>query len=232
MYIENKLCLNEEKKTLESDATNHSNKFCHPAHDDEQQQLHQQQKINTLQRSSSRSTWQVYTNTYSYVVQQRTNSTKYNDNLSGQSTRCETVHGVYVTKKETATAITSQSSSSGSSTMCTYRTDFSTDCSDDTPINVHNLILEQNKNGTATKEKHHPGIEPRMDFYFIYFVIYLFSGGWVKIKLKLPHFHLSDTCCVSIKPTLPLQQELALHHARTTTPERLQHTRSPTQVLA
>ena len=24
------------------------------------------------------------------------------------------------------------------------------------------------------------------------------SGGWVKIKLKLPHFHVSDTCCVSI----------------------------------
>ena len=24
------------------------------------------------------------------------------------------------------------------------------------------------------------------------------SGGWVKIKLKLPHFHVSDTCRVSI----------------------------------
>ena len=24
------------------------------------------------------------------------------------------------------------------------------------------------------------------------------SGGWVKIKLKLPHFHESDTCPVSI----------------------------------
>ena len=28
------------------------------------------------------------------------------------------------------------------------------------------------------------------------------SGGWVKIKLKLPHFHVSDTCGVSIEPTL------------------------------
>ena len=26
----------------------------------------------------------------------------------------------------------------------------------------------------------------------------LSSGGWVKIKLKLPHFHVSDTCRVSI----------------------------------
>ena len=28
----------KRKKTLESDAMNHSNNFCHPAHDDEQQQ--------------------------------------------------------------------------------------------------------------------------------------------------------------------------------------------------
>ena len=41
-------------------------------------------------------------------------------------------------------------------------------------------------------------------FYFI-----LTSGGWVKIKLKLPHFHVSDTC-VPIYPKLPLQQQLAL----------------------
>ena len=28
----------------------------------------------------------------------------------------------------------------------------------------------------------------------------LSSGGWVKIKLKLPHFHVADTCRVSIQP--------------------------------
>ena len=34
--------------------------------------------------------------------------------------------------------------------------------------------------------------------YFLFF-LFLSSGGWVKIKLKLPHFHLSDTrTCVSI----------------------------------
>ena len=31
-----------------------------------------------------------------------------------------------------------------------------------------------------------------------YFLFFLSSGGWVKISLKLPHFHVSDTCRVSI----------------------------------
>ena len=26
------------------------------------------------------------------------------------------------------------------------------------------------------------------------FVFFISSGGWVKIKLKLPHLHVSDTC--------------------------------------
>ena len=30
------------------------------------------------------------------------------------------------------------------------------------------------------------------------FCFFKSSGGWVKIKLKLPHFHVSDTCRVSI----------------------------------
>ena len=34
-------------------------------------------------------------------------------------------------------------------------------------------------------------------FLFLFFV-FKSSGGWVKIKLKLPHFHVSDTCRVSI----------------------------------
>ena len=29
------------------------------------------------------------------------------------------------------------------------------------------------------------------------------SGGWVKIKLELPHFHVSDTC-VSTQPDAPV----------------------------
>ena len=63
-YTENKSCLNEKKKTLGSDAVNHGNEFCNPAHDDEHhQQRHQPQYSNTL-----RSSRQVYTNAYSYVV--------------------------------------------------------------------------------------------------------------------------------------------------------------------
>ena len=51
--------------------------------------------------------------------------------------------------------------------------------------------------------------------YAFLFFLFSSSGGWVKIKLKLPHFHVpgmyvSDTCRVSIQPTLPLQQQLAL----------------------
>ena len=46
---------------------------------------------------------------------------------------------------------------------------------------------------------------PWFNFLFIYLFIccsyfylyFLSSGGWVKIKLKLPHFHVSDTCRVN-----------------------------------
>ena len=37
-YVERKTCLNTRKIKLESDAVNHGNRFCHPAHDNEQQQ--------------------------------------------------------------------------------------------------------------------------------------------------------------------------------------------------
>ena len=33
--------------------------------------------------------------------------------------------------------------------------------------------------------------------YHLTFFFFNSSGGWVKIKLKLPHFHVSDTCRVS-----------------------------------
>ena len=68
------------KKTLESDPMNHSNKICHPAHDDEQQQLQQQEYSNT--QSSSR--------TYGRYIQIHTrtsySSVQYNYNLSGPGT--------------------------------------------------------------------------------------------------------------------------------------------------
>ena len=34
--------------------------------------------------------------------------------------------------------------------------------------------------------------------FFYFFIFFKSSGGWVKIKLKVPHFHVSDTCRVSI----------------------------------
>ena len=46
---------------------NHGNELVHPAHDDDQQQLQQQQCSYTLHSSR-----QVYTRTYSYIVQHRT----------------------------------------------------------------------------------------------------------------------------------------------------------------
>ena len=33
---------------------------------------------------------------------------------------------------------------------------------------------------------------------WVCFCVFLYLGGWVKIKLKLPHYHVSDTCRVSI----------------------------------
>ena len=44
---------------------------------------------------------------------------------------------------------------------------------------------------------------------FVSSFMFLSSGGWVKTKLKLPHFHVSKYMC-QFNPTLPLQQELAL----------------------
>ena len=36
-----------------------------------------------------------------------------------------------------------------------------------------------------------------------FFFLFLSSGGWVKVKLKRPHFRVSDTRRVSIKPDAP-----------------------------
>ena len=38
----------------------------------------------------------------------------------------------------------------------------------------------------------------RIHHVFFFFFFKLSSGGWVKIKLKLPHFHVSDTSRVSV----------------------------------
>ena len=45
-----------------------------------------------------------------------------------------------------------------------------------------------------------PPIQASIGALFSSFCLFfiLSSGGWVKLKLKLPHFHVSDTCRVSI----------------------------------
>ena len=40
------------------------------------------------------------------------------------------------------------------------------------------------------------GLLRNLDFFFFFF--FQSSGGWVKIKLKLRHFHVSDTSRVSV----------------------------------
>ena len=36
-------------------------------------------------------------------------------------------------------------------------------------------------------------------------ISFLSSGGWVNIKVKLPHFHVSDACRVPIFPDAPVE---------------------------
>ena len=48
--------------------------------------------------------------------------------------------------------------------------------------------------------------------YIYIYVNILSSGGWVKINLELPHFHVSNTCRASIQPKLPLQQQLYIYY--------------------
>ena len=40
--------------------------------------------------------------------------------------------------------------------------------------------------------------EPATSLSVFSFFLFISSGGWVKIKLKLPHFHVSNTCRVPI----------------------------------
>ena len=41
-------------------------------------------------------------------------------------------------------------------------------------------------------------VPPKTNNPQLLFFFFQSSDGWVKIKLKLPHFHISDTCRVSI----------------------------------
>ena len=139
----------KRNKTLESDAMNHGNKFCHPANDEE----HQQQAAASSSSCSNSSIATQYTAAGRYIrIHARTScsSVQYtNYNRSGPGILCcETAHGVYVTKRETTNYNTQSSSSSASSTIYVYKTDFSialTTLQSSSTI-VHILTLEQKKN--------------------------------------------------------------------------------------
>ena len=96
---------------------NHGNELVHPAHDDDQQQLQQQQCSYTLHSSR-----QVYTRTYSYIVQHRTA-------LKLQSIRSRysvvKMHTVSTYQKVKKKCDNTHSNSSARSTMYVYRTGFS-----------------------------------------------------------------------------------------------------------
>ena len=79
---------------------NHSNNFCHPAHNDEQQQLQQQQYSNTLQSSSSNKQQQKYmAGIYKYILVRCAAAYSIIIICQVKVLCCETAHGVDVTKK-------------------------------------------------------------------------------------------------------------------------------------
>ena len=112
-----------------------------------QQLLQQQQHSNTLHSSR-----QVYTLTYSYVVQQRTNSTNFII-YQVQVLCCETahrrcLHGVYATKRETATTVISTHNREAAAVaaalrMHAYKTDSS--IAQTTPQSSLYIFLHWNK---------------------------------------------------------------------------------------
>ena len=135
---------------------NHSNKFCNLVHDDQQQQKQQQQHYsNTLQSSSGRSTWQVYTNTYSYVAQQR----QYNRNLSGQDTLLWDRTRCLRNKTET-TVKTTHRVAAAATALCMHVKLTSRWLR--RHLNHHRICLHWKKRRKCPTKKHHdPGLEPR-----------------------------------------------------------------------
>ena len=91
----------KRKKALELDAINHSNKLCHPAHDDEHQQQatalqRQQQQDSNTQSSSSRNAHDRYAQIHTRTSCSRV---QYNCNISGSGTLLlNHTHGAYKKK--------------------------------------------------------------------------------------------------------------------------------------
>ena len=142
----------KRKETLESDAMNHSNNVCHPAHDDEQQHLQQQHCCSIATHYRAAAVKKGMAATYKYILVRRGAAyysiiVIYQEQIKALC--CETAHGVYVTKKET-TVITKRSSSSGSSTMYACKTDLS--IAQTTPQSSSYIYLHWNKKGKCHKK--------------------------------------------------------------------------------
>ena len=137
--------MNEEKETLESYAVNHNNnKLCHPAHDNEQQQ-----RAAAAATAVQQHTAQQQAGIYEYMLVRR--STAYSTIIiiyQVQVLCYETAHGVYVTKREIAIAVTHRAAAAAAAAAAGSLFD----CSDDTSIIVHIFTLEQQK-GNATQKK-------------------------------------------------------------------------------
>ena len=71
---------------------NRSNKFCHPAHDDErQQQCSCSNNSRVGNTSSSRNTWQVYFEVYKYIHTRTSYNSSVQYNYSLIKSRCSVV---------------------------------------------------------------------------------------------------------------------------------------------
>ena len=110
---------------------NHSNKFYHPPHDDEQQQQ----------------AAEVHDGIYKYILVRSAAAYSITIICQVQVLYCKTAHGVYVTKREIAIAVTHRAAAAAAAAAGALF-----DCSDDTSIIVHIFTLEQQK-GNATQKK-------------------------------------------------------------------------------
>ena len=111
---------------------NHSNKFYHPPHDDEQQQQ----------------AAEVHDGIYKYILVRSAAAYSITIICQVQVLYCKTAHGVYVTKREIAIAVTHRAAAAAAAAAAGALFD----CSDDTSIIVHIFTLEQQK-GNATQKK-------------------------------------------------------------------------------
>ena len=109
----------KRKKKLESDAVNHGNKFCHPAHHDE----HQQQAAAAAAATAVyQHNTQQQAGIYEYILVRRAAAYSVITMIEQvQVLCCETAHGVYVTEREktvTTTHRAAAAAAAASAALC------------------------------------------------------------------------------------------------------------------